>query len=80
LGRAVSKFDVRCSAFDVFPDLAISASTPIYFELMVDVSPGKAPAQLQIMGIPETGNALAGLLALAAAGLEWFRRKQTIGG
>jgi hypothetical protein len=30
--------------------------------------------------VPETGNALAGMLVLAAAGFEWFRRKRTAGG
>jgi hypothetical protein len=30
--------------------------------------------------VPETGNALAGVLVLAVAGLEWFRRKQPAGG
>jgi len=59
----------------------IPANTPVYFELVGDVSPGKAPAQLDIWQVvPETGNALAGVLVLAVAGLEWFRRKQPAGG
>jgi hypothetical protein len=30
--------------------------------------------------VPETGNALAGMLVLAVSGFEWFRRKRTAGG
>jgi hypothetical protein len=58
-----------------------SVGTTISFELVGAVSAGKSPAQLQIMDVvPETGNALAGMLVLAAAGFEWFRRKRTAGG
>jgi len=35
--------------------------------------------QLDI-SVPEAGNALAGLLVMAAAGFEWYRRKRTAGG
>lgn len=57
----------------------VPAGATISFDLVGSLeSSGKSPAQLQIMEVPETGNALAGLLVLAAAGFEWFRRKQTI--
>jgi hypothetical protein len=61
-------------------DIQVAAGTTIYFELVGNVSSGKAPAQLNIMEVPEASTALAGLLVLAVAGLEWFRRKQTAGG
>ena len=57
----------------------IPANTPIYFELVGDVTPGKSPAQLKVMMVPEPGNALTGMLMLAA-GFEWFRRKRKAGG
>ena len=60
----------------------VPAGATIYFELVGSLeSSGKSPAQLQIMEVvPEAGNALAGLLVLAAAGFEWFRWKRTAGG
>ncbi|MGA2854748.1 MAG: hypothetical protein ABSE90_11550 [Verrucomicrobiota bacterium] len=62
--------------------IQIPASATLSFELVGNIpSPGKSPAQLQIMEVvPEAGNALAGLLVLGAAGFEWFRRKRTAGG
>ena len=59
--------------------IEIPANTPIYFELVGDVTPGKSPAQLKVMMVPEPGNALTGMLMLAA-GFEWFRRKRKAGG
>jgi hypothetical protein len=53
----------------------VPANTDIYFELVGDTSTGKSPAELEIVGVPEAGNALAGLLVLGAVGFEWFRRK-----
>jgi hypothetical protein len=59
-------------------DIEIPANTPIYFELVGNVTPGKSPAQLEIT-VPEPGNALGGMLMLAG-GFEWFRRKRKAGG
>jgi len=36
-----------------------------------NVTPGKSPAQLEISGVPEAGNALTGLLVLAPADYEF---------
>ena len=60
--------------------IEIPAGDTIGFELVGNVSPGKSPTQLIITEVPETGNALAGLLVLGAAGFEWFRRKQAVAG
>jgi len=61
-------------------DINVPANTEIYFELVGDTSPDKASAELQIVGVPEAGNALAGLLVLGAAGFEWFRRRRMVVG
>ena len=61
-------------------NITVSGITQIAFELVGNVSPGKAAAQLGITEVPEAGNALAGLLVLGTAGFEWFRRKRTAGG
>lgn len=58
--------------------IEIPANTPIYFELVGDVTPGKSPAQLEVT-VPEPGNLLASMLVLAG-GFEWFRRKRKAGG
>jgi hypothetical protein len=86
LGTPQAYFYVGSTTYDLsgssgtLTGIEIPANTPVYFELMGDMSPGKAPAELEIVGVPETGNALAGLLVLGAAGFEWFRRKQTVAG
>jgi len=57
--------------------ISIPTGEALSFELVGNVSPGKAPAQLGISEVPEAGNALAGLLVVAVAGFECFRRKRT---
>ena len=60
-------------------NILIPANTPVYFELLGDVTAGKSSAQLELSGVPEPENLMAGLL-MVAAGFEWFRRKRKAGG
>ena len=58
-------------------NIAVSPNTPIYFELVGDVSPGKSPAELGILEVPEPVNVALGVFAgllLAVTGLRKWRR------
>ena len=87
MGAPLAYFYVGSTIYDLIgtsgtlTGINVSAGQTIQFELVGDVSSGKAPAQLKIWDVvPETGNALAGMLVLAVSGFEWFRRQRTAGG
>ena len=87
-GQALAVF-LDTSGFQTFyPGLpsgtiTVNPGQTINFDFSGEIiknGPGEvATLNVNMVPVPEAGNALAGLLVLGAAGFEWFRRKRTAG-